>query len=104
MYSDAVHYAASQVLLDAAFTKQTQVERLRELLYSLASTIPEAWGTRSRAILIRRDSSIERVVRTLASDLYNNSEPSRYLVLSSVQLLALTIKQMDGRSSSILPS
>jgi hypothetical protein len=99
IYSDAVHYATNQVLTNAAATSRMRIEQLRELLYSLAATIPEAWRTHTRPVLTHQESSIERVVGALAIDLHENREPSHYFVLSSIQLLALTIKQLDDRSS-----
>ena len=100
-YSEAVHYATNQVLMDAAATRRMRIEQLRELLYSLAATIPEAWSTHARPILAHREPSIERVVSALTGDIHDNREHARYLVLSSIQLLALTIKQLDERSSNI---
>ena len=93
-YSDAVHFAANQVLAQTSFSPQSRTDQLSELLYSLAPTIPETWATRSRGLLARREPSIEIVIDALGRDLQDNAKTSRYLVLSSILLLALTIKQL----------
>ena len=93
LYSDAVNYAATQVLSHAHVTRRKRVEELRELLYSLAATIPDSWQTTSRPILARREPSIDRILHALSYDVCENQESPRYQVLSSVMLLALTVKQ-----------
>jgi hypothetical protein len=93
-YSDAVHFAANQVLAQTTFSPQSRADQLRELLYSLAPTIPETWATPSRGLLVRRELSIEIVIDALGRDLQENTDSSRYLVLSSILLLAQTIKQL----------
>jgi hypothetical protein len=95
-YSEAVNYAANLVLTDRAAQRAQRVERLLDLLHSLAHTIPEAWGTKSRPILTRRERSIERIVQVLSLDVAEHPELSEYFVLSSVLLLALTIKQLSA--------
>jgi hypothetical protein len=95
-YSEAVNYAANLVLTDRAVQRTQRVERLFDLLHSLGHTIPEVWGTRSRAILARRERSIERIVQSLSIDVAEHPDLSEYFVLSSVLLLALTIKQLIG--------
>jgi hypothetical protein len=93
-YSDAVHFAANQVLAQTSFSPQSRTDQLCELLYSLAPTIPETWPTLSRGLLARREPAIEIVIDALGRDLQENTDSSRYLVLSSVLMLALTIKQL----------
>lgn len=101
-YSEAVNYAANLVLTDLAAQRAQRIERLLDLLHSLAFTIPESWKTKSRGMLARRESSIERIVQALSIDVAEHPELSEYFVLSSVLLLALTIKQLSG--SEALPA
>lgn len=93
-YSEAVNFAASLVLTDRSAQRTQQIERLLDLLHSLALTIPEAWGTKSRAVLANRERSIERIVQALSMDVADHPQLSEYFVLSSVLLLALTVKQL----------
>ncbi len=93
-YSEAVNYAANLVLADRAAHRAQRIERLLDLLHSLAYTIPESWRTNSRSVLERRERSIERIVQALSADVAEHPELSEYFVLSSVLQLALTIKQL----------
>jgi hypothetical protein len=93
LYSDAVHNAAMHVLTDGASPRPKRVEELRELLYSLAPSIPDSWQTSSRPILARRERSIDQILHALSFDVCENVESPRYQVLSSVMMLALTVKQ-----------
>ena len=95
-YPEAVNHAANIVITDQAVTRTHRMLRLRELLYSLAVSIPESWGTQTRILLSRREASIDALVNALTMDMYENPDPPQYQVLSSIMLLALTIKQMSG--------
>jgi len=97
-YSEAVNRAASDVLTDYALARPRRVEQLRELLYSLGPTIPESWGTKSRALIAGRERSMDLLVRVLSSEMYVAPDHPRYDVLSGVLLLALTIKQTISQS------
>jgi hypothetical protein len=95
-YSDAVSHAANLVLTDRGVHRAQRTERLLDLLHSLAQTIPESWGTKSRALLACRERSIERIIHALSLDVAEHPELSEYFVLSSVLLLAFTIKQLGA--------
>ncbi len=99
-YSEAVNHAANLVLTDETSKRAQRVDRLFELLYSLADSIPESWKTAARTTLERRECSIERIVRVLSRDVAEHPEFSEYFVLSSVLLLALTIKQLSAQERS----
>ena len=93
IYTDAVNYAMMNTL-SAAPSPVARVRGLWELLYELAQSIPVSWQTASRSVLERREASIDCVISELSIDLGQAIEPIRYNVLSSVLLVALTIKQM----------
>lgn len=95
LYSEAVHHAMMNTV-SAAISRRTRIEMLRELLYSLGESIPNAWNTSARPMLERREHSVDRITHALSSDLAYSSESARYQVLSSVLLVALTIKQSTG--------
>ena len=99
-YTDAVHYAANLVLMDRTAVRSQRIERLFELLYSLAESIPVSWGTTSQAMLARREGSIERIVQSLSFDVVEHQEYSNYSVLSSVLSVALSIKQLTAYETS----
>jgi hypothetical protein len=94
-YPEAVNYAANLVIAEKAVTRTHRLARLRELLYGLAKSIPEAWGTDARAVLERHEPSIDQIISAITMDMYDNQELVRYQVLSSILLVALTIKQMS---------
>jgi hypothetical protein len=102
IYADAVNYA----MMNALNASPSQVARVRgmwELLYELAQSIPTSWQTASREVLEQRELSIDRIIQELSIDVAQSTEPIRYHVLSSVLLVALTIKQMTngvGRTNS----
>ena len=91
--SDAVHYAMTRAIARGE-TLHTRIDGLWELLYGLGPSIPTAWNTRSRGTLERGERSIDRVVFELSNDVAYSVESARFHVLSSVLLVALTIKQM----------
>lgn len=91
-----MNHAANLVLTDRAIHRAQRTERLLDLLHSLAQTIPESWGTKSRALLARRERSIERIIHALSLDVAEHPELSEYFALSSVLLLAFTIKQLGA--------
>ena len=93
-YSEAVNHAANLLLADRAAQRAQRIENLFDLLHSLAATIPESWGTETRAMLANREPSIDRIVEALSMDVAEHPDLSDYFVLSSVLLLALTIKQL----------
>jgi hypothetical protein len=95
-YPEAVNHAANIVITDQAVTRTSRLARLRELLYSLANSIPESWYTESRPVLTRREHSIDYIIEALTIDMYENEDLTRYQILSSILLVALTIKQMSG--------
>jgi hypothetical protein len=95
IYADAVHYAMTNAMA-ASPSPAARVTGLRELLYDLAQSIPAAWQTATREVLEQRESSIDQIVHKLSIDLGYATEPIRYNVLSSVLLVALTIKQMTS--------
>jgi hypothetical protein len=95
IYADAVNYAMMNAL-NAAPSQVARVRGLWELLYELAQSIPLSWQTSSRVVLERREASIDCVITELSVDLGQAIEPIRYHVLSSVLLVALTIKQMTN--------
>ena len=92
-YGEAVDRAASNVLRNATIARQRQVEQLQDLLYSLGNSIPEAWGTQTKALLTRREHSLDHLVGILTMEMHLDPEHPRYSVLSSLLLLAFTIKQ-----------
>ncbi len=92
-YGEAVNRAASNVLNDRTVARQRQIEELEELLYSLGNSIPESWETQTRTLLTGRERSIDRLVRVLTMEMHLDPKHPRYSVLSSVLLLAFTIKQ-----------
>ncbi|MDP4234385.1 MAG: hypothetical protein Q8921_11345 [Bacteroidota bacterium] len=93
LYSDAVHYAMTNAI-SRGDTLPTRIDSLWELLYGLGPSIPKAWNTLSRSSLERGERSIDRVVFELSNDVAYSIDTVRYHVLSSVLLVALTIKQM----------
>lgn len=95
IYADAVHYAMTNAMA-ASSSLAVREMGLRELLYELAQSIPASWQTASRELLSQREASIDRIVHMLSIDLGYATEPIRYNVLSSVLLVALTIKQMTS--------
>ena len=96
-YPEAVNHAANIVITDQAVTRSHRLARLRELLYSLANSIPQSWGTRARTTLAAHEPSIDSVITALSMDMYDNPDLTRYQILSSILLVALTIKQMSGQ-------
>ncbi len=96
LYSEAVDLAASNVLSDHAASRKDRARQLTELLYSLGTTIPESWQTSARKVLYARERSIDRILNALSKDVGDNPYHLRYQVLSSVLLLALTVKQFSG--------
>jgi hypothetical protein len=93
-YSEAVHFAAETALLSGQVASKS--DQLRELLYGLGSSIPEAWSTSTRQMLAGRESCIERLLEGIRSDLGGDYESYRYQVLSSILQLALMVKQVGG--------
>ena len=92
-YSEAVHYATERVLAtSAAMSRKARAEQLKELLYDLATSIPNVWGTASRNELLTRQP-IERILTSLVQDMSNDLDGFRYQVLSSIFQLALVVKQ-----------
>ena len=100
LYADAVHYAMTNAMAPAA--PAARMERMRELLYGLAQTIPCAWNTLARKTLENREGSIDRIVYELSLDMGQGCDPIRYHVLNSVLLVALTIKQMTMSTGRVL--
>jgi hypothetical protein len=93
-YSDAVHFAAESALRTYPFASRS--EHLRELLYGLGNTIPEAWSTSTRQLLAGREACIELLLEGIRSDLGGDYESYRYQVLSSILQLALMVKQLGS--------
>ena len=99
LYSEAVDTAASNVLRNDATPRKDRARQLTELLYSLGPSIPESWHTSARTVLDRRERSIDRILHALSKDVCDNPHHTRYDVLSSVMLLALTVKQVSAANS-----
>ena len=94
-FPEAVNRAANVVISNGAGARSHRANRLLDLLHGFAQAIPDSWGTGVRRLLVHQERSIDYIVRVLSLDVKRNPEPQRYQVLSSVLLLALTIKQMS---------
>jgi hypothetical protein len=96
-YPEAVHFAAARVLSDDGITVNKRIEGLQDLLYSLDSSIPESWHTRTRTLLSRRECNMDRVLEAVSKDLTSDVAPSRYDVLGAILQLVLTVKNYGVR-------
>ncbi len=103
LYSDAVHYAMTSAI-SRGETLHSRIAGLWELLYELGPSIPTAWNTLSRTTLERGESSLDRIVFELSKDVAYAVEPARYHVLTSVLVVALTIKQMTVPAPMLGPA
>ena len=93
-YSEAVHYAAENLLVAYAHTQNTRLEKLNELLFSLGSTIPCNWSTYSRDVILHPNSTLDEILVALQFDLKMDASPQRYIILSSILQLALTVQEV----------
>ena len=100
-YSDALHYAANVVLTSERLDVDSRLEQLTELLYSVARSIPSSWSTTTRSMLLSREQNLDAILVAVAEDISLDSDSRKYLVLSSICQLVLTIKQFSVSKSLI---